>query len=176
MPSLQRLIGRTAWLRTDVLAELLAEADCQAPLETGGVLLGYWSADSSEPVITHAIGPGPCAEHDYQRFLPDHEFHLKEIARLYAQSGRSLSYLGDWHSHPAGCGALSRKDRMTLRQIASETDARASRPMMLILANGSPWEPVVWTGELRQSFLIFQRCIIRQWSMKLFDALHGQRS
>ncbi len=132
------------WISRDMVVSLMAQASLQAPQETGGVLLGYWGAESGDPVVTHSIGPGPNAVHSEDRFVPDHEYHIAEIARLYEESNRELQYLGDWHSHPNGGGSLSRLDRACLRRIAGSPEARAEQPIMLILAGGSEWEPFAW--------------------------------
>lgn len=129
----------------DVLDLMIAEAERALPLETGGVFLGYWSEPEHEVVITHAIGPGPNASHAHDRFVPDAEFHEREIDRLYLKANRLLSYLGDWHSHPLGSGSLSRTDRRTLKLIADHRPARAATPIMGVLSEPSSWSFSVWS-------------------------------
>lgn len=136
------------WLSQQVLAGLIAEAEQKSPNETGGILLGYRAPATSEPVVTAWIGPGPNAIHESDRFAPDHHFQSDKLAQLYAQSRRTLNYLGDWHTHPGGAGYLSQKDKAVLRQIATHRRARAPRPLMLILAPGPCWIPHIWQGEL----------------------------
>jgi integrative and conjugative element protein (TIGR02256 family) len=114
--------------------------------------MGYWlppmgrEADPREAVVMAAIGPGPAAVHRPHSFSPDHDYQEREIARVYGESGRLWDYLGDWHSHPNGPGALSSRDKATLSRIALEPRARAPRPVMLILAAGKPWIPHAWMG------------------------------
>ena len=127
-----------------------SEAARVAPYETGGVLMGYWARPYSEVVVTATIGPGPNARHEATRFLPDADYQDGEIARLYHGSGRTVTYLGDWHSHPDGGLALSRADRLTLRRIATTPAARAPVPLMAILADGQPWRLGVWGATLRR--------------------------
>jgi integrative and conjugative element protein (TIGR02256 family) len=114
------------------------------PVETGGVLMGYWVKEFEEIVITHAIGPGPTAIHLPTGFIPDSEYQEDEIACHYAESERLSTYLGDWHTHPLETAHLSRKDRRTLRRIAKYTDARASVPLMVVLGGGDPWCMKIW--------------------------------
>lgn len=111
--------------------------------ETGGVLLGYW-ASKSAVVITRAIGPGPRAEHGISRFVPDHEFHEQAIEREYTRSGRTIIYLGDWHTHPGGGASLSALDRKTLGAIARYAPARARSPLMGIVSGRAPWTLTLW--------------------------------
>lgn len=141
----------TAWVARAALDDMKGEADRVTPRETGGVLLGYWSRqptgeDAGEVVIAAVIGPGPGAVHQRWAFVPDHEHQESEIERVYEESGRCWTYLGDWHTHPDGPSRLSDKDRVTLRRIASAVDARAPNPVMLLLAGGQPWQACAWTG------------------------------
>lgn len=138
------------WIPSVVLADLARSADTFAPLETGGVLLGYWvhapsgTTCEAEAVVTAQIGPGPRAVHRERSFSPDHVYQEEEIARLYHESGRRWNYIGDWHTHPSGPGSLSGRDKATLRRIATTPAARAPFPVMIVLASGAPWVPCAW--------------------------------
>jgi len=130
----------------------------EAPAETGGIVMGYWVSEK-EVVITAATSAGPRAGHCEDRYDPDVEHDQAEIARIYAETGRLHTYLGDWHTHPDSGPGLSRRDRRTLRAIASDPGARAPTPLMVIVAS-TPIDLVaaVWcrpTGALRlQAFRI----------------------
>jgi len=157
------------WIAQHVLESLRDEADRRFPRETGGVLLGYRAADTGELVVTGAIGPGPRAIHDEGRFRPDQRYHVAEIARHYVKSGRTLSYLGDWHTHPGGDGRLSTRDLTCLRTIANCREARVRRPIMLVLAGGPEWRPFGWL------YVGGWRCLRRQsiaqpLAVSLFDS------
>ena len=94
----------TAWVSTEVLTSLRRESDSAAPRETGGVLLGYWSKSSASPVVMHAIGPGPDAIHECDRFVPDYEFHEDEVARLYRDSKGARNVSRRLAFAPRKCG------------------------------------------------------------------------
>jgi integrative and conjugative element protein (TIGR02256 family) len=159
------------WLSRETFGEMTDEADRWAPLETGGNLLGYHATDAGAVVVTHAVGPGPHAVHERTRFVPDQDYHVSEIARLYAASGRQLQYLGDWHCHPGGAAELSRTDQGTLKRIAAAPAARASRPLMCVLAPGPRWDAAVWQGELRHPRRCWSRrqLALRRLEVQLFD-------
>lgn len=113
------------------------------PLESGGVLLGWRDQADVELVVVGVLGPGPGATHRRTRFSPDTDWQRKEVAAAYAASGRTVSYLGDWHSHPGGGDTPSRRDERTARRIARSRAARVPRPMMLILPGRDDlWRPV----------------------------------
>lgn len=120
-------------------------AEHSFPNEAGGTLMGYWSEDGKELVVTDVIGPGPAATHKPTSFKPDYSFQEREIERLYNESGRIHTYLGDWHSHPDGPAELSGTDRRTLKNIASFPQARAKNPIMILLS-GRPdqWRTTAW--------------------------------
>lgn len=102
------------WISRETLSQIEAEAERLFPVETGGVLIGYWVKPFKEVVITHATGPGTKAVHKSHSFLPDGEYQEAEIKRHYQDSGRIHTYLGDWHSHGAGEAYLSHIDKKTL--------------------------------------------------------------
>jgi integrative and conjugative element protein (TIGR02256 family) len=113
---------------------MAAEAQRMAPLESGGVLLGWHGSDGLEVIVVDVLGPGPGATHMRTMFEPDADWQCAGIARAYEKSGRVLSYLGDWHSHPGGSERPSRRDERTARRIARSRHARAQRPLMLIMS------------------------------------------
>ncbi|MGJ9373832.1 Mov34/MPN/PAD-1 family protein [Nesterenkonia sp. CF4.4] len=121
----------TVWLGNRITAALLREANAKAPFETGGVLLGWRS--SEHICVTNIVGPGPNARHDRTSFDPDSGWQAEQIAQLYADSGRRLSYLGDWHTHPGVSPDPSPLDRRTLRAISRHPPARCTQPVMVIL-------------------------------------------
>jgi integrative and conjugative element protein (TIGR02256 family) len=119
---------------------MLAESDVQAPLETGGVLLGV--SDGVNVWIDAVIGPGPAATHRKRSFSPDASYQQQQIAAIYQESGRCVSYLGDWHTHPGSAPYLSWRDRRTLREISRTASARQPNPVMLVFGYGEPWRAV----------------------------------
>lgn len=133
------------WVSDKVLQDLVGEADRAYPLETGGVLVGYF-AESGEPVIYAAIGPGPAAIHRRRRFTPDHAWQCRQLDEIFEQSSGRLVYVGDWHTHPDASPRMSWLDHRTLRTIARHRQAQAPHPLMLI-GGGEP-ENWIWAGHL----------------------------
>jgi integrative and conjugative element protein (TIGR02256 family) len=140
-----------------------------APLETGGILLGYCSEGGDTAVITTCIGPGPQASRSRASFVPDHDFHLAEVARHYDETGRREVYLGDWHSHPGGAAYLSRTDRRTAQRIARDGGARLATPLMLVVA-GPPWNLAVWCMEVVPRFACLHDIIAHPLEIRPFSA------
>ena len=139
----------TVWLTTEIAAACKDEASRTFPLESGGTFMGY-HADNNTVVITAVIGPGPNASHGRSHFEPDQAWQLNEIARLYAESGRRETYVGDWHSHPnASSGEVSGVDRRVLKAIMKTPAARCRRPLMALLyGNPTGWQLDIWRARL----------------------------
>jgi integrative and conjugative element protein (TIGR02256 family) len=117
-----------------VLEEMEREADRHAPDESGGVLLGYRDRDDPRLIqVVSQVGPGLDAVHEPYRFEPDAAWQDDRIAAAYAESGRVVTYLGDWHSHPQGSPSPSKLDRSTARRIARSRTARTRHPLIVIL-------------------------------------------
>lgn len=129
------------------------------PFETGGILMGYWGS-ATEAVITAVIGPGPKAVHKKRAFRPDSAYHEQEIARLYAQSGRTETYLGDWHTHPGAAAYMSFRDEETLSTIANHKEARLQTPLMMILGT-RPFELRAWAHSYKKSLFSFKSAFTR---------------
>ncbi len=120
-------------------------ADNHFPLETGGLLVGYQNKQQRLTVIADIIGPGQEAKHYRYSFIPDYDYQEYQLSEAYKQSGRTLTYLGDWHSHPLGNHVLSSHDSGTLQSIADFPMARMPFPFMAILAGSKrSWKIKFW--------------------------------
>ncbi|MDW7644815.1 MAG: Mov34/MPN/PAD-1 family protein [Desulfuromonadales bacterium] len=133
------------WINNNVYQEMLDEANDKAPLETGGLLVGYFSRDNTEIVATGMVGPGLNAVHGECFFSPDEDYQREEMGRIYDEKDGQIFYLGDWHTHPSGPGILSGKDKKALRNIARFPDNYVDNPSMLVLyGNVNQWRPRAW--------------------------------
>lgn len=141
----------TLWLSEAHFEEMVKEGESKTPLETGGILIGYWS--ESAAVVTAVIGPGRNAKHRRTSFLPDSSFHKEQIKELFEASDGVCIYLGDWHTHPCAAAYMSRLDRSTLARIANYDSAVQPRPIMLILAGNEEWLPKAWVRTKRSWWL-----------------------
>lgn len=152
--------GSVIWISTTGISQIESLAQDQLRNETGGVLLGYMTGDVV--VVQKVIGPGSQATHSPGLFSPDHDYHEHRIAEEYRRSSGVTTYLGDWHSHPSGALRLSRRDKGTLKRIATFQAARLPRPVMMIAA-GPPWSIGAW--RVRASWLkMAQRLAVRMFS------------
>jgi len=150
--------AHTLALGGTLAAEIVEESDRFAPKETGGILLGYRYAETRVAQLVELVGAGPGARRESHRFSPDGAWQSKTIAERYERSGRTLEYLGDWHSHPKNVGP-SALDRVTARRIAKAPAARCPHPIFLIaiFAEGE-WELRAYRYTTRRLRRIELRC------------------
>lgn len=81
MRAVRRLTVTEAWITSGLVAEMHNEADSKLPLESGGLLMGYW-ADRDSVVITDLIEPGPRTRHETRSFAPDYDFQERRAAEI----------------------------------------------------------------------------------------------
>lgn len=164
--------NKLAWLYRPMLEFLNQEATAKAPLETGGILMGYFGQPGSVPVILWATNPGPRAVHLRNYYRPDPGFDESQIATIYRESGGRITYLGDWHTHLTPFAGLSYRDRRTLSRIARCKSARVERPLMLVLSYDDQWDVTIWQGRLHKSYIWSRRFSITKLTTRLFAGKH----
>lgn len=137
------------WIASNLAAALRTEAGSYAPLETGGMLLGFAVPEEGGYVVGGLIPGGPGARRSQRSFRPDGPWQQTHLSWAYERSGRMQTYLGDWHSHPAGGTTLSWRDWLTALRVARAPAARAPQPLsILVSGTGAGWTLSAW--QLRQ--------------------------
>lgn len=168
---METVTNRTVWIYRPVLKFLTVEASTQAPLETGGVLMGYFGQSENTPVILWATRAGSQAVHRRDYYKPDYEFDESQIATMYKKTCQQISYLGDWHTHPVPSAVLSHRDKRTLGRIAVSKSARVGTPLMLVLSYDGQWDVTVWQGKIQKSYryIWLKRFSSSRLSVRLFS-------
>jgi integrative and conjugative element protein (TIGR02256 family) len=98
------------------------------PWEVGGWLLGYWSDDRNAIVVTHATPPA--FRGTAFGITISSKGHRRRFDEAWQRSDGHVTFIGDWHTHPAS------------RTIPSATDVRAMRQLAEDRAYGTP-EPLI---------------------------------
>jgi integrative and conjugative element protein (TIGR02256 family) len=120
-------------LPANAMAAILEEVLTWVPAETGGIIMGRSDASSGVAEVTAILGGGPGAVRKESSFEPDQVWQEEKVARVYRDSGRRVSYLGDWHSHPGGSVMLSSTDKKAGRLIATSQMARCPHPLLVVV-------------------------------------------
>jgi integrative and conjugative element protein (TIGR02256 family) len=114
-----------------VLVKIKSESSLFLMRETGGIIIGYRTR-RLDIVVTHVSGPGPNATHSLYTFDIDHEYAQYALDHIFAETEGGLSFLGDWHTHPLMSTSLSGRDKMTLKDIASNENFICEKPLAII--------------------------------------------
>ena len=100
--------------------------------ETGGILVGYFSDDSSA-IVTGASDAGPNAESSPTHFSRDVEHTQRWLEKQIRASKMRVEYIGEWHSHPSEDTNPSITDITSLAGIANAENYLCNKPVALIL-------------------------------------------
>lgn len=116
----------SVWLSGPVRSEMANFAAVAAPRETGGVLLGWW--DDDMVVVRHAIEVPDKAASRFSWNRRPRATRKALDAALAALDHPLLGYVGDWHCHPASCGASSQDEASV-----AKTSRSYKRPLALLV-------------------------------------------
>lgn len=111
----------------------LVAATCTAMPEAGGILLGAYRGADME--VTGRTEPGPGDRRQLFSFTRADPLHDAANRQAWHASGGTVSYVGEWHTHPWGGVEPSSTDAATWR---SETK-RCGRPMVFALVVPGEW-------------------------------------
>lgn len=120
--------GALLLIEPEVLQRLVVfrQLDSWAP-EAGGILLGYRRGNHTQ--IIDLTVP---TKRDVQRrfaFFRHATDHQVAATRHWKESGETMDYVGEWHTHPEDDPSPSGVDLRNWKDIASN----ASRPMFFVI-------------------------------------------
>jgi len=104
-------------------------------LETGGVLVGQYSADRTRAIVTAATGPAPDTRSGRTWLRRGTRGLAAWLRGLWRTSGQH--YVGEWHFHPYAPPTPSGTDIAQMRQIAATAHYQCCEPILIILG-GDP--------------------------------------
>ena len=104
------------------------------PLETGGVLTGYYNEGHDTAIVTGAGGPPPDSERGRTRFYRGTQGLGQVLADLWRKREH---YLGEWHYHPGGSAQPSAADVRQMQDIAKDDDAHCPEPILLVIGENN---------------------------------------
>lgn len=116
-----------------VFENMLRLARERAPMETGTALVGSYSDDGHDAVVTE-LAP-LTADSRGERFT----FHrgvagLRRFLRsVFRKSAGRTHYVGEWHSHPGGAPVPSPTDEENAMEISVDPKAQCAECILVIL-------------------------------------------
>ena len=102
------------------------------PLETGGILIGYYNCQHDTAVITEVIGPPADSVKERTRFYRGVRGLQPVLDDRWQQRGY---YLGEWHCHPNGSPEPSLADLRQMRGIANDVSLQCPEPLLIIVGS-----------------------------------------
>lgn len=122
-------------IRGATLKRILRICRCAGRLETGGILVGQYSAGLDCARVGAASGPPADSERGATWFQRGTRGLQAWLDRQWESRGDH--YLGEWHFHPYAAPIPSPTDRRQLEAIASTTSYGCPEPLLLIVG-GDP--------------------------------------
>ena len=107
----------TLEIEPDAWLELTAVADAAAPLETGGILLGYRTRHAVVVAGVAEVADYTATTTSYTMRTAQAQAVLDDV-RQFFPVGSAVGYIGDWHSHPANSppSTTDRRSHATLNR------------------------------------------------------------
>lgn len=121
-------------LSSSSLQKMIDECIKAGEHETGGILIGSYSADGSTAFIVEATArpdDSLAGRTTFQRGIKG----LKPLLDFRWKTGKY--YVGEWHFHPGGSPEPSPEDFVSMKNISSNPNYQCPEPVMIILG-GDP--------------------------------------
>lgn len=130
-------VGDWCLVADDALVERLkALRAAKLPNETGGVLLGTIDVSRKLVYVVDTIPSPPDSKEWPTLYIRGAEGLSDKVNRVHEQTGGQLHYVGEWHSHPAGCPPYpSDDDLKVFAWITEALDSDDLPAVMLIVGD-----------------------------------------
>lgn len=115
----------------EVLAKLIKSTRRHAPIEAGGLLLGY--RKNRYLHVIEATTPFQWDRQSRIAFIRSSKAHRIRALRLWRKSGKLVDWLGEWHSHPGFLATPSGIDYRNWKRITGHRKA----PMVFPICDGN---------------------------------------
>ncbi len=133
--SYDRRLGIT--LRSAQLQELRRLCEGSWPLETGGILIGYYTPTHNMAIVTCVAPPTPDSHGSATTFFRGWRGLRELLSRFwFREPEQRRYYLGEWHFHPGAVPLPSPEDHSQMHDIAETTAYHCPEPVLLIVGGG----------------------------------------
>ena len=107
--------------------------------EKGGLLFGEIYPEQSLVRVTGATVPGPYDRATRLSWTRDKKSSNEKIARVWRESGGTVNYVGEWHTHPTDYPVPSLLDELTIRRLYARATLVADVLLMVIVGRKALW-------------------------------------
>lgn len=121
-------------LRLTVEAALQFDRECRSSgtVETGGILVGYYTQDESMAIVTEALPPPKDSARSLSWFYRG-VAGLRGLLAKRWNGDRRTYYIGEWHYHPASIVEPSGEDLKQMGGISADSRYQCREPIMIIV-------------------------------------------
>ncbi len=122
-----------------VLQEINRICLAAATVETGGILIGHYSADLRIAIVTEATPPPPDSRAGRTWFHRGTSGLREMLAGKWRAKDRQ-HYIGEWHFHPVPTVVPSTDDFSQMKGISRSAQYRCREPLLVIAGAPGPNE------------------------------------
>lgn len=108
------------------------ECSRSGAVETGGILVGYYTNDQSTAFVTEALPP-PKDSSGGRSWFHRGVAGLRSLLTKRWESELRTYYIGEWHYHPASIVEPSGDDLAQMYRINADSRYRCREPLMIIV-------------------------------------------
>ncbi|MHB8089804.1 MAG: Mov34/MPN/PAD-1 family protein [Anaerolineaceae bacterium] len=101
-------------------------------LETGGILIGYYSDDHATAIITEITTPPSDSSAGHTWFHRGIHGLQSILLNRWQHTSTRTYYIGEWHYHPALQVIPSNEDNNQMKDISRSQNYQCKKPIMLI--------------------------------------------
>ncbi len=118
-----------------VLLEGVKECANAGSVETGGIIVGYYTPEHDCAIVTALGGPPEDSVRGARFFERGTKGIQRWISRLWRE--KRHFYLGEWHYHPGGAPVPSPDDKEQMQKFSKDRKLKCPEPILLIIG-GDP--------------------------------------
>lgn len=106
------------------------------PNETGGVLIGTYDMQRKIIYVVDCLPSPPDSKEWPTVYIRGCQGLYSQIEEIQQITANQLKYIGEWHSHPVGCGVNpSQEDRQVFDWLSDHMKVDGLPPLMLIVGD-----------------------------------------
>jgi integrative and conjugative element protein (TIGR02256 family) len=122
-------------LPQDLLESMLGYCENANGVETGGLLVGFYTDRLERAVIVDISAPPRDSVASRGTFYRGTRGLARWLSELWNR--RRHYYLGEWHYHPGGKAAPSDRDRSQMLEIAMSPTYRCPEAVLVVIGGGA---------------------------------------
>lgn len=113
-----------------------------APHETGGILVGRVDHIRQIVYVVDALAQPPDSDSSKTKFVRGNEGVQEALEQITQETGDTIGYVAEWHTHPNGPSNPSQTDYSTIEKTA-ERFRPSHFPTVMVIASPKNWTVII---------------------------------